>query len=76
MKNCVGINGAHLRPFFFNIDNVKHELAKSVNSYCDPTSNLHLGLHKFVSWCQCGPIHLMAITYFGRCQDMFRTLRK
>ena len=36
MKNCVGINGAHRRPFFFNINNVKHELTKSVDSYCGP----------------------------------------
>ena len=52
MKDCVGINRAHLRPFSLNINNVKHELAKSVNSYCDPTRNLYLGLQKCVSWCQ------------------------
>ena len=76
MQDCVGINLAHVRPFSLDISNVKHELAESVDAYCDPTSNLDLGLQKCVCGCQCGPIHLMTITHFRCCQDMFRTFRE
>ena len=58
MQDCVGIDLAHFPPFSLDINNVKHELAKSVNSYCDPSSNLYLGLQKCVRWCQCGPMNL------------------
>ena len=50
----------HSFAFSLYINNVKHEWLK-VWSYCDPTSNLYLELQKCVSWCQCGPIHLMTI---------------
>ena len=41
-----GIDRAHVRPFSLDINNVKHELAEGVNAYCDPTSNLYLGLQE------------------------------